>query len=183
MNQIKKRHHYLPEFYLRGFADPASSYLLMYQKNCESVKPISPHNAAVITFYYSFKNEIGELDHDTIENMMADIEGISAPIFRKIENKEKLTEDERRTFSLFLALIRIRVPNFRENIENSGAEVIKIIMKDLAANEERFRSVLEKYKEHTGEEVTIPIDELRKFALDDSKYKIKVKPIFVYPSV
>jgi hypothetical protein len=59
MKTIKKRHHYLPEFYLRGFADPGSSSLWMYQKNCETVKPISPHNAAVITFYYSFKNEIG----------------------------------------------------------------------------------------------------------------------------
>lgn len=178
MKTIKKRHHYLPEFYLRGFANPPSSCLWMYQKNCESVKPILPHDAAVKTFYYSFKNEIGELDSDTIENMMADIEGISAPIFKKIENKEKLTEDERRTFSLFLAFIRIRVPNFRENIENSGAEVIKMTMKDFASNEERFRLILEDYKKSTGKEITIPVDRLRNFALNDSGYKVKLEPIF-----
>lgn len=178
MKQIKKRHHYIPAFYLKGFTAPSSSLLWMYQKKFNDIKTISPSNAAVISFYYSFKNDKGDIDHDTIENLMAAIEGDAAPIFRKIVNKQLVNESERRTFALFLSFIRLRVPNFRNNIEKSGAEVIKIMMKDIASNEDRFHLMFNDYLQSTGKKINISIDELRNFALDESRYKISTKPIF-----
>jgi hypothetical protein len=178
MKQIRKRHHYIPEFYLKGFTAPSSSLLWMYQKKINDIKTISPHNAAVISFYYSFKNDKGDMDHDTIENLMAEIEGEAAPIFKKIINKQILNESERRTFALFLSFIIVRVPNFRNNIEKSGAEKIKIMMKDIASNEDRFHLMFNDYLDRTGEIINIPFDELRNFALDESRYKISIKPIF-----
>jgi hypothetical protein len=174
----KKRHHYIPEFYLKGFINLKTNFLWMYQKGNDQVKIVSPRNAAVITYYYSFKNDKEDIDTNTIEDMMSMVEGEASPIFSKIDNEKMLNDDDRKILSLFISFLRIRVPNFRQNIEASGSEVVKITMKRIASNEKYFNSLLEMYKKETGKSIDIPLHELRDFALDDSRYKVEMDPIF-----
>jgi hypothetical protein len=59
----KRRHHYLPEFYLKGFVDSnREPYLWIYEKGNMEIRNASPKDAAVLSDYYSFTNPKGEKD-------------------------------------------------------------------------------------------------------------------------
>ncbi|GFP43024.1 hypothetical protein HKBW3C_02156, partial [Candidatus Hakubella thermalkaliphila] len=122
----KKRHHYIPRFYLDGFVDPHNEpYIWVYQKGNPNIIKSTAENIAVEKHYYSFTTPEGSKDSATFENVLAEIEGQAAPIFQKIKNHESLDEQERSLFAIFLAFIMTRVPNYRENVERATAELIK----------------------------------------------------------
>lgn len=174
----KKRHHYLPEFYLEGFLNPHDSpYMWVFEKGNPGIKKASVKDIAIQKHYYSFITQEGERDSETFENFLAFIENNVAPVFKKIKKQEILSEEQRSWFAIFLASLLIRVPNFRESIEESSAEVIRRINLKMASDTEGFKSMIRSFENETGNSVSLPIEDLQKFILD-GKYKIKVDPQF-----
>jgi len=174
----KKRHHYLPEFYLDGFVNPHNGpYMWVYEKGDPKIRKASVKDVAVQKHYYSFVTPEGQKDSETFENFLAFIENNVAPVFQKIKKQEILSEEERSWFAIFLASLVTRVPNFRESIEESAAEVIRRINLKMASDTEGFKSMIRNFENETGSKVNLPIEDLQKFILD-GKYKIKVDPQF-----
>ena len=174
----KKRHHYLPEFYLDGFVKPHNGpYMWVYEKGDPKIRKASVKDVAVQKHYYSFVTPEGQKDSETFENFLAFIENNVAPVFQKIKKQEILSEEERSWFAIFLASLVTRVPNFRESIEESAAEVIRRINLKMASDTEGFKSMIRNFENETGSKVNLPIEDLQKFILD-GEYKIKVDPQF-----
>lgn len=174
-----KRHHYIPRFYLNGFVDPNNMpYIWAYEKGNPNIIKAPSENIAVQKHYYSFTTQEGNRDSETLENALAKMEGQVAPIFRKIKNHESLDEQERGLFATFLALIMIRVPNFRENSwERPFAELTKEMHMMSATDIERLKSMVESLERDTGNKIDTPIEEFQKFILN-GRYGIKVNPQF-----
>jgi hypothetical protein len=122
----KKRHHYIPKFYLKGFIDAKNKpNIWVYDKDDGRVIKATAKNIAVEKHYFSFLNESGERDSETIENLMAKMESEAAKVLNKIKSCSDLTGDDKLIFAGFIACMMIRVPNFRQNTENSVSEMIK----------------------------------------------------------
>jgi len=177
VNQKKphSRHHYVPEFYLKGFVDPYKGCVWRYEKGGEII-PLSTKDAAVIRDYHSFKKGEGEKDSETFEDFFNRIESKASLVIRKIIDQEILSEEEKAIFSLFIALMMVRVPNYRINTEKMIADIAKSFSLFTASDPEAFKKSLTKYEHDTGDIIDIPAEELREFILDDSKYTIKTNP-------
>src|SRR5205085_3409919 len=174
----KKRHHYLPQFYLKGFVDPMNQpYLWVYEKGVLEIKPVSAKDAGLEKDYHSFINSEGERDSETIENILQKIEDAAAPVFQKIHNQEVLGEEDRHILASFLSLMLTRVPNFRRNVEKSTGEIIKQIGQIYAANSEYFEDSLKLYEEETGEKLDMSPEEFRALILEGN-YELSMGPKF-----
>ncbi len=78
----KRRHHYIPQFYLRGFVDPATPppqtpYLWVWYKHAAAVDRRAPKNLAWEIGYYAIEAHHG-LDYATVENELAQVENRAA---------------------------------------------------------------------------------------------------------
>jgi len=172
----KKHHHYIPRFYLDGFLDPnKKNCLWVYDKEDTKVFPSTPLNIACEKHYHTFVNEEGEIDTETIENLYSLIEAGAAEVIRKIQNEEKLSEDDESNFLLFAASMMIRVPNFRQNIEKMVTASTMQIAKMLAANKKVFKANLDSYLQEAGASCDISAEGCRQFMLN-GKYTIKINP-------
>lgn len=175
----KQRHHFIPRFYLEGFVDPHNKpYVWTYEKGNIDIIKASPADIAVQKHYYSFTTEEGSKDSESFEDLFATIESNVAPLVSKLEQQKGLGEDEKKLFSYFLAFMMTRVPNFRNDIEESNSDVVKRIAMWMAGDSKCFEAMIENYEKDTGEDIGIPINELREFVLDDSRYSIKTNPEF-----
>jgi hypothetical protein len=172
----KRRHHYIPRFYLEGFIDSVNQpYIWIYEKGDPIVRKATIDDIAVQKDYYSFIDIYGKKDTETYENALAEVESKLAPAFKKIKNHGSLTNEDKGAFAVFLGLILTRVPNFRENIQKTAGELLKAMSKILASNSANFRSYVKKIENDIGEKIGMPLDDLRKFVLE-GKYSIHVDP-------
>jgi hypothetical protein len=178
----KIRHHYLPRFYLDGFADPRDGCIWVYEKGKGEVIRTTSRRHAVERHYYSFTKPDGTKDSDTIEDCFSDVEMHVPPIIRKLEAREVLNDNDRHIFSMFLGLMMTRVPNFRKNIEKMYAAMTDQFNRVLASDESAFRTAMEKYERETGDVSNIPIEKMRQYVLSD-EYKIVATPAASLPHV
>lgn len=172
----KRRHHYIPRFYLEGFIDPVNEpYIWIYEKGNPTVRRATIDDIAVQKDYYSFIDIHGKKDTETYEDALAEVESKLAPAIKKIKDHENLTNEDKGAFAVFLGLTLTRVPNFRENIQKTTGELLKAISMILALNSNNFKSYVEKVENDTGEKIGMPLDDLRKFILE-GKYNVHVDP-------
>jgi len=173
MNNPKKKHHYIPVFYLNGFTN-LNGCLWVYDKGGKGPFESSPEGIAYENHYFSFMTPEGEKDSETIENFMMQLEGESSKVVQKILAGEALTEDERITFAVFVASMAVRVPNLRNNIQSSTAEMIKRLTAFTAAHKTGFASMVEQFERETGQKIDLPVEELRQWAADPENYTVEV---------
>ena len=119
----KKRHQFVPRFYLKGFINLHDvPYIWIYEKGNPKIIKATVENIAVHKHYYSFLTSSGDKDSETFENAFEKIEDKAASIFQKIKNYETLNDQDRGLFANFLAITMTRVPNYRKDIERSAGE-------------------------------------------------------------
>lgn len=89
-----KKQHYLPNFYLKGFANGPQGIngnrtgeynVWFYNKKTNELIFKSTKNVAYEPYYYSYKNRLGEYIHD-IELEFSRLEDLSKKAFKKIED-------------------------------------------------------------------------------------------------
>ncbi len=115
-----KRHHYLPQFYLRNFCN--DKLLSVFDKKKNEYRKQNPKDTAVERYYYSLKDDNGNMDH-RIEKLFSQIETNSQQIIDRIINNENITEQEKADLSHFIALMMVRVPNL-EKLTNTGSNTV-----------------------------------------------------------
>lgn len=126
----KRRHHYIPQFYLRGFVDPATPprqtpYLWVWDKHAAAVNRRAPKNLALEMGYYAVEADRG-LDYATVENELSQIENRAAFALRRylgqpIGNRGPIQPD----LSTFLAWLAARVPWYRSLVEEDFSRFIE----------------------------------------------------------
>ena len=88
-----KRHHYVPQFYLRYFLPKGRNALWVYEKEGGTAKPQQPKDTAVIGGFYSINTSTGE--PDDMEREFPQVEGAAKLVLdRWQENKAIPSSDD-----------------------------------------------------------------------------------------
>jgi hypothetical protein len=169
----KKRHHYIPVFYLNGFTG-SDGALWVYDKEDKGPFASSPEGIAYERHYFSFTTPTGEKDSETVENWMAALEGESDKVLNKVISQTILTEDERKTFACFVASMMTRTPNNRNNIQQSTADIAKHLNIRVASDKDAFEQMVRNYEKAAGKKIEMSIEELRQFAVNPENYTVSV---------
>jgi hypothetical protein len=118
----KRLHHYIPQFYLRGFTDPSvtggkTPWLWVRHKESSSVVRKAPKNLAAEIGYYAMEMANG-LEYATVENKLAAMESRAAFALRKFldspSGHRKIDPD----LSAFVGWLTVRVPWFGRAAED-----------------------------------------------------------------
>lgn len=124
MNNHVKNQHYVPQFLLKNFSSRGNKYIWAYDKNEKfsvqnqiKERPIKKV-ASEEYFYDQFKNN----KTSSYEYALQQVEDATAPIIEKIiktKNIKDLSEQERKTLSLFIAVQHLRTKWQLLQTENS----------------------------------------------------------------
>lgn len=114
----KRWHHFVPQFYLRGFTDPATPagqepYVWVRYRDSGKVKRRAPVNVAAETGFYQIEPEYG-IDPATAENELQAIETESATALRRYLSATPGTRSAiEPELGEFIAYLGARVPAMR----------------------------------------------------------------------
>lgn len=169
----KRRHHYLPQFYLRNFVD-SRGRIWAYPKLGGNAKPVSPRDFGVERDYHTFTGKDGVKDRTTIEEAFADIENEVAPAVRKIIGKERLSIAEYELFVTFVSTMLVRVPARRDQVGRMAAEMMKLFATTSASNKDAFHADYQRFEADTGHKGA-DAEEVRQFILSDN-YEMRTNP-------
>lgn len=177
MQKPKKKHHYVPAFYLSGFTDSSNSDLVwVYQKENDNIFCDKPENIGFIKHYHTFTDEKGQKDSETIENILNETwELPSSKIIREIRENQFPKNEKRAVFASFLGISLTRVPYHRENIDKVIAHSALELSKQIASTPEGYKRSLEDYKNATGVDLTDEAEDLRSFILS-GEFDLDVNP-------
>ncbi len=153
IEQIKKKHHYIPKFYLKGFANSESNCLWVYEKGNLEIRQSSPINEGYQKFYHAFLTEDGNRDTNTIENYLEKIEANTAELLDSIHRRERVTDQIKKELALFISFMLTRVPLFRSEIEKMADKHINHVGLDDAIT--NFKQSIEAFENELGIELNI----------------------------
>jgi hypothetical protein len=128
-----RRHHLLPQFYLRSFADEDGKVRVIDRTTGHEFTT-GTANVFVERDYYTVSSVEAEDDHQLIEGLYAKIEGVVAPVFEQLRAGDfPLDGQDRSEFASFMALQVSRGRMFRRWM-NQLADQMGRSMLRMAAN-------------------------------------------------
>lgn len=120
---VAKRHHTVPQFYLRGFADGDRIATVRLPGEARFVQSV--RRAASETNFYSVHGH--EDGPDVFEKLLATLEGEAAHVFELIRGGTwPLDTESRTTLAHFVALQAVRGPEQRRNMEHVAAQLTRL---------------------------------------------------------
>lgn len=172
--QNTKRHHWVPQFYLRYFvANNEKDQVYMYQHGNKSVI-VNVAGIATKKELYTFEKHDGGGKTRMMEGVFSEHEGMVATVMNKILENEELPEDEndRSHIAAFVSMLRVRGPSFTDWLKNMEIEHIKLLQQIKAEHPD---SLKKEFKEagitfSTEEE----FEEMRNFMRDPSRFTIEM---------
>jgi len=140
-NTNPKKHHFLPQFYLRGFS--REDHVCLYDREKREYRRQKPINIAFVKHFYTTALEGGESD-TLVEEMLSRIEGQAKPIIDDLISGKHLTLTQRFRLSRFLGFLFTRTPKFDRETTQLADQTHKQIAKELIPTVEAAARVLEK---------------------------------------
>lgn len=110
-----RKHHYVPQFYLRGFSANGTS-LFQIEKGTGRAYLASIRDAAAIRDYHELDTDDAK-DPALIEKRLADIESKLAEGLNRAIQQGLTTPETHNLLIQLVALLRVRVPAFKAGIE------------------------------------------------------------------
>ncbi len=126
---IPRKHHYLPRFYLEGFRiEPQKgkkSHIWQINKYDEQhhFSPAIDDTGCIRDFHTIDLND-EEPDHITIEASLSRLESEQAALVQSILKTNSIDVSQIEMLSLFISMMRYRVPSFATHIEKSLQSVV-----------------------------------------------------------
>lgn len=113
----RARHHTVSAFLLNGFARDTTEgrRVCMLEKATGQPRQVSPRDATVRKHFYSLDVDDGQRDA-AVEDVLAKIEAIAAPLVRRLEAGNFAFRNERLDLALFLAVCWLRTTVWREQM-------------------------------------------------------------------
>lgn len=150
-----KRHHYLPQYYLRNFCREGKIWV--FDRKLNEYRHQTPLNTALINNYYTYET-IRDSKDAIIEKTLAWIESQTVPAFEKVLKRERITAEDKEVLSIYIGFLRCRIPVFEKSTYELYEKMSKQMNKKMISSEEKLKKILEK----SGE----PIEEI-----DDEKIR------------
>ena len=164
-NQPKK-HHYIPQFFLKYFSQDKAN-LWVFDRNDKEYRFLDTKAIAFENKFYTYTVKGKE---ENLETVFSKIEGLAKPILDKIQNKTEISMQEKADLSMFLAVLRVRIPDFKKWTEEGGEKMYKKYNAIIFSNREHVEKMIEKSEKQLKEK---EIDELIDFATNENRYDVK----------
>ena len=164
-----KRHHYLPQFYLKNFCK--NGFLWVYDRENNKYRQQTPINTAVKKKYYTTTGSDGK-SHNKIEAVLANIEDRTKHIIEKIDRKKSIDLEDKCILSIFIAFLYGRVPEFEMEINELTEKFLKWYNKLAIPNEKQAEIIIKQFAETKDQENLSP-KKLLDFVRNED-YRIKV---------
>lgn len=134
-----KRHHFVPEWYLKNFTDINSGFMHLYDKKKITFRMQKPEQVMIINNYYKQSWVPKGVDRNILEKTLSVIEHNAKEAFEKlIDNPKSITEEDSSFMLCYLEFQRIRVPKQAK----IAKELLKTTVTRLALNDEELSSYL-----------------------------------------
>jgi hypothetical protein len=171
-----RHHHYIPEFYLKGFTSSGSKddYLWVLDLEEKKLWKAKPENVAHQRDFY--RAELPDVDPDTLEKALGKIESEAATVVKTIIDKRTLPEGEDFIILINLvALMAARVPRFRSIFSEPLEKIHKFMLKMVVATPERWKATIERMKRdgRMSEDEETSYENMKRFVESDN-YEIVI---------
>ncbi len=176
MPKLPKKHHYLPQFYLKGFSQDKSHLHIFDKKMGKNESQFRYQTTEKIAYennLYTYRTK--DLKKETLEIYFSQIESLAKKVIARLENRTDITPKERGHLSLFIALLWFRTPTWKTEtlgLQSELAEKMIRMRYHFPQQKELMRDFFEKKGKHfTDEELDNMID----FAVNPKRSKIVIK--------
>src|SRR6266851_167867 len=126
----KKKHHYVPVTYLKGFTDLGGRIFACRKDEPENQLHLKPDGIAFERYYYSQPVPSGGQDNNTIEDLFGKTEAHWPGILERIRARQDLMSSYEHLAN-FLGLMRVRGPAARDVVETYLAAGVAQVGKQL----------------------------------------------------
>lgn len=173
MSNTSRNHHYIPQFYLKGFLDPnrPKEQLRVIDKIKKESFVTNPRNVGAKRDF----NRVGipGMPSDVVEKSLSDIEGEVARVLKCVEENATLPKGtDMDTLLYFIALLYGHNPQFRNNLSNFETTVIEQMLRLSLLSPDRYESWAQQERE-TDKEVP-EYEEVKRF-VEEENYDIQYR--------
>lgn len=139
-----RRQHFVPQFYLRGFAGEKDQLFVVDRPSKKTFRTAPKNVAAERDFN---RVEVEGIAPNAVEKALAEFEGKVAPALERVRAAKSLANKEDRDAVMnMVCALAIRNPRQRATINDFVAELAQKIMDVGLANEERWESQVAQMK-------------------------------------
>jgi len=168
--KISRRNHYLPQFYLRFFANEKNGQLWVYDKQSPEPRLQSPKATAVEVDLYTLVDKQGQ-ENDQLEKMFSILESQTRPILHRwITTRTAIKPTEIGPVAEFLAVMYLRVPRNLAAIREFGGKFTMEYFKKKVQDAEWFKTSYERFVKSTGQKERMTAEEMRQIMLAPEKH-------------
>jgi len=152
---MKKQHHTVSEFYLRGFAGPApkkgqADGFWVYRRGQGEPRFQPPETSSIRSNFYSYRGDDG-IRHLDVEDALGGLEGAAAPLVRRIcSGHAAFTPQERTHMSFYIACAWTRTTQHRDAAVTLAEQAAKGKLSEFFTDEARMRQKAAEYERDTG---------------------------------
>ncbi|MCW2358842.1 MULTISPECIES: DUF4238 domain-containing protein [Bradyrhizobium] len=172
-----RKHHYVPQFYLRGFTDEKGQ-LLVTDRPSEKTFRTDPKNVAAQRDFNAVSIE--GVDPQAVEKGLAEFEGKVAPALERIKTATSLSaKADRELLMSLICGLAIRNPRQRATINDFVSEIAQAVAEMALATKERWDSQVAQMKADGAwdDSTNVTFEDMQKF-IKARNYKIEVAKEF-----
>lgn len=173
MSDISRNHHYIPQFYLKGFLAPCDpkKQIHVIEKNVRRHFPTNPRNVGSQRDFNRVDIQGLPID-DAEKRVFALIDSEAETVLKYIAHNEMLpTDSKMATLIFFVALLAAHNPYIRKVLINAETELHKQRMRSLVSSREMYESEIQRVRP-SGPKV--PYEVAKKF-VEEERYTIKIE--------
>lgn len=153
-----RRHHILPQSYLRWFATEDKVYVLDFKE--ERLYRANIANAACVLDFYTVETTERAEDDSVEQRFLSQLEGLPIPIVNRIVKDLGVPKrKEWEVLANYVALMYVRGPWFRQIVLDVHTDWARKMGDWLHSSEEIWQNAMSHLEMETGQKVTIEFDE------------------------
>ena len=169
-----KRHHYLPESYLENFSSDGKG-VWVYDIERDELRPQTIKDTCNQSYYYCNEDKAGNRSFE-IEKQLAGVEGVAKTIIRdKIEKRLPIDEDDKDNLSVFIALQKLRTPDFQSDVERISEFMLRKQARAISMRE-NIQEFLDSEEKRTGKKSETTAEQIAEMMKND-RYGVKIRRV------
>jgi hypothetical protein len=179
---IARRHHFVSQFYLAGFTSDGTQdgEIFSFDTHQRKVWKTVTKEIALERDFNAVPAEIGITDE--LEKQLSTFEDQAAPVFRRIRELKAIPEGDDFSYLInFIALVGVRRPSMRKQIDSLQTEILRTHLKIYLSSPETWKDYCERAKQDglTGIE-DLSYEDARKTLLGQ-EWNIRSHPSYFHP--
>jgi len=162
-----KRHHYIPEFFLKEFTENNKFYV--YDRKLDKYTIQTPTNTTCIKYYYRVKGDYN-FGKNMVEKLFSQIESRTKPVIEKIKNQQPLSDQDRYDLTNFISFLKTRVPFFEKTVNELENKLAKEYLKICFSSDEFLKKFKKRFEKEAGKKIDFdPKDIVKNYHFSSGK--------------